>query len=479
MPNLKLLSNDDIESIHVASLEVLEKTGITVNNSQATQILANVGCKVESNIVTIPSSVIDEFLGKAPESFKLYTRDGLESHIVGGDNVIFNPGSSAIYITDSDSGEIRKAVTRDMVNLVQLVDNLDHIHAQSTAVVPTDVPGDISEWYRLYLILKNSTKPIVTGAFSKDGLLTMKRILEIVSGGSENLAKEPKAIFDCCPTSPLIWGDVSTQNLIDCATAGIPAEIVSAPQMGATSTVTIAGTLVQSNVEFLTGAVISQIINPGTPIIYGGCPAAFDMRTTSIRLGAVEAMMVASATAELGKNYGIPTHAYLGLSDSKTLDAQSGFEATLSVTIAALSRINVVSGAGMLTAVNCQSLEKLVFDNEICGTALRLIEGIRVDSTTLASDLIMKVGAGGHYLAEKHTRENLRKERLIPTDILSRESSDSWKKSGAKETRVRAKEIVDTKLRNHITSPLDEQIDGQLEDYLKDIVAKKGHSFTF
>lgn len=192
MPNLKLLSKDDIESIHVASLEVLEKSGITVNNSQATQMLADVGCTVDSNTVTIPSSVIDEFSGKAPKSFKLYTRDGQEGPLVGGNNIIFNPGSSAIYITDSDSGVIRQAVSKDMVNLVNLVDNLGHIPAQSTALVPTDVPGDISEWYRLYLILKNSTKPIVTGAFSKEGLLIMKQMLEIVSGSSENLAKEAR-----------------------------------------------------------------------------------------------------------------------------------------------------------------------------------------------------------------------------------------------------------------------------------------------
>ncbi|MHA1577276.1 MAG: trimethylamine methyltransferase family protein, partial [Candidatus Thorarchaeota archaeon] len=156
MTNFKLLSKDDIENIHVSSLEILEKKGITVNNSHALQILADVGCSVESEIVKIPSDVISEFLEKAPKSFKLFSRDGNESTLIGGDNVIFNPGSSAIYITDRETSEIRKATSQDMVNLVQLVNNLEHIHAQSTAVVPTDVHNEISEWFRLYLILKNS-----------------------------------------------------------------------------------------------------------------------------------------------------------------------------------------------------------------------------------------------------------------------------------------------------------------------------------
>jgi trimethylamine--corrinoid protein Co-methyltransferase len=152
--------------------------------------------------------------------------------------------------------------------LVRLVDGLEHIQAQSTSVVPSEAPKEISDLYRLYLVLKNSTKGIITGAFTKQGLIDMKRLLEIVGGGKDELENRPMAIFDVCPSSPLVWSDTACQNLIDCARFSIPAEIIPAPQMGATSPVTLAGTLVQSNTEFLSGVVISQLTRPGTPVIY-------------------------------------------------------------------------------------------------------------------------------------------------------------------------------------------------------------------
>ena len=300
----------------------------------------------------------------------------------------------------------------------------------------------------------------------------MKRMLEAAVGGSEELAQAPRAIFDCCPSSPLMWSDVTCQNLIDCARFSIPAEIVPAPQMGATSPVSVAGTLVQSNAEFLSGVVISQTVAPGAPIIYGGSPAAFDMRYCTARLGAIEAMVEACAAAEMGKHYGVPTHAYLGLSDSKAVDAQSGLESGLGIILAALAGVNIVSGPGMLACENCQSLEKLVVDNEICGMAYRLVEGVTVNAAAMAADVITKVGPGGHFLAEKHTRENLMKERFIPSDVICRLTPDSWRKSGSKDIVDRAKETVDRLLEEHAPTPLPPEAEDRLDEVFKEILAR-------
>ncbi|MBA7686647.1 hypothetical protein ES703_95098 [subsurface metagenome] len=321
MVKFRLLSKEDRDAIHEASLEVLEKTGVKVSNDQALGILKEAGCSVDGNMVRMSPSLVQEALKKAPESFQLYTRDGSRQHTVGGSEVIYNPGSAAIYFIDRKTHEMRRANAADFRELVRLTDALEHIHAQSTAMVPADVPEIISDLYRLYVILRHSDKPIITGAFTKEGLLDMVGMLEAVVGGKEELRERPRAIFDCCPSSPLMWSDVTCQNLIDCAEHGIPAEIIPAPQMGATSPVTIAGTLVEANAEFLSGAVISQLVEPGTPIIYGGSPSAFDMRYTTARLGAVEAVMAACASAEMGKHYGVPTQGYLGLSDSKASEA--------------------------------------------------------------------------------------------------------------------------------------------------------------
>ena len=472
----RYLSKDDIESVHSASLDVLERTGVLVKNQGAIELLEGAGCAVDSNIVRMPADLVEESLRKAPPSFELKTRDGGGSLMVEGDSVIYNPGSAAIYFIDRESGEMRRAVSEDLAQMVRLVDALEHIRAQSTAIVPEDVPEGISDLYRLYVILKNSTKPVVTGAFTKEGLLDMKRMLEAVVGGREKLARAPRAIFDCCPSSPLMWSDVTCQNLIDCAEQGIPAEIVPAPQMGATSPITLAGTLVQSNAEFLSGAVISQLAKPGAPIIYGGSWAGFDMKHCTARLGAVEAAIAACAAAEIGKHYGIPTHAYLGLSDSKAVDAQSGFESGLGITLAALSGINVVSGPGMLACENCQSLEKIVIDNELCGTAYRLVEGVSFDIGTLATNVILKVGPGGHFLAERHTRENMMKEHFIPSEVLCRLSPDAWMKGGSKNTVDRARESVERVLGEHEPEPLPEEAEEELDRVFEGILARHGIS---
>jgi len=474
MPRISFLSRNDIEAIHASSLEVLEGTGVLVKDPNAVELLEGAGCRVEAQVVHMPPSLVEECLKKAPSSIGLHMRDGDGNLEVGGDNVIYNPGSSVIYIIDRDTGEMRRALTRDLVQLVRLVDALEYVHAQSTAIVPADVSEAISDLYRLYIILKNSSKPIVTGAFTKEGLIDMKRMLEAVVGGPEELAKAPRAIFDVCPSSPLMWSDVTCQNLIDCAKSGIPAEIISAPQMGATSPVSIAGTLIQSNAEFLSGVVISQTMVSGAPIIYGGSPVAFDMRYLTAPDGAVESMIAACTTAEIGKYYGVPTHAYLGLSDSKVVDAQTGFESGLGIFLAALARVNIVSGPGMLATENCQSLEKLVIDNEICGMAYRLVNGFSLEGLALATDIIAKVGPGGHFLAEKHTRENLMREQFMPSDVFCRLTPDSWRKSGSKNTVDRAKETVDKLLTDHVPKPLPLDVEERLDRVFKEILARHG-----
>jgi trimethylamine--corrinoid protein Co-methyltransferase len=478
MVDFRLLSREDVDAIHGASLDTLEKVGVLMKNEPAIELLREAGCAINIDVVRIPSSLVQESLKKAPETFQLHSTDGGPQHTVGGSNVIYNPGSAAIFFIDRETHEMRRANAADFVDLVRLTDALEHIHAQSTAMVPADVPEIISDLYRLYVVLMNSGKPIVTGAFTKEGLLDMKAMLEAVVGGPEELRKGPAAIFDCCPSSPLMWSDVTCQNLIDCAEHGIPAEIIPAPQMGATSPVSIAGTVVEANAEFLSGAVISQLVEPGAPIIYGGSPSAFDMRYCTARLGAIEAVMTACASAEMGKHYGVPTQGYLGLSDSKAVDGQSSFESGMGIMLAAMTGVNIVSGPGMQASENCQSLEKLVIDNEYCGAAYRMIEGINVDSVSLAAEVIAKVGPGGHFLAERHTRENLRKERFIPSDVLDRLSPDAWVKAGSLDTTYRARERAEKILREHEPYSLPSDAAEGLQRTLEGILERYGISLS-
>ena len=451
-------------------MEVLRKTGIQVKNETALSLLKENGCTVVSNHVKIPTSLVKASIKKAPSSFDLYTRDGHKACTIGSEHVIFNPGSSAVYFKDRKTKGIRKGTLNDCVELVQLVENLEYIKAQSTALLPSDVPEQLSGLYRLYIILKHSSKPIVTGAFRKEGVRNMKLLLEVVAGGSEELAHKPRAIFDCCPTSPLSWDDVPLQHLIDCSSPPLPTTLVPAPLLGATSPITIHGTLVQSNAEILSGLVISQLVNPGSPVIYGGATGSFDMKYATPRFSAVEAMLAACASSEIGQHLGLPTHAYLGTSDAKTEDSQSGFESGTGMVLGALSGINVVSGPGMLAHLNCQSLEKLVIDNELCGSAYRLSRGIDFENKGIITELIAKVESSGNYLKQKHTSEKLRSEHFMPSDVICRLTPYAWTEGGSKTTLDRAHKKVNSILRNH-TPEYPAQID-ELEKTFAEIQKK-------
>ena len=280
--------------------------------------------------------------------------------------------------------------------------------------IPGDVHEDIADRYRVYIALMYSTKPVVTGTFKVDAFRVMHEMLSAVAGDQDALREKPMAIFDCCPSPPLKWSDLTAQALIDCARTGIPAELVSMPLTGATSPVTLAGAVTQHCAENLSGIVIHQLASAGAPIIYGGSPACFDMRKGTTPMGAVETQMIDGAYAEIGKHLGIPTHAYMGLSDSKTVDYQAGMESAMGATIAALSGVNNVSGPGMLDFESCQSLEKLVLDHEVCGMALRLASGIELRDDPIALPLISEALEKKEFLSLPHTARWFRKEAYSP-----------------------------------------------------------------
>jgi len=456
-------------------MKILEEIGVKIYNDNALKLLTNAGVEVEFNnkLARIPQHLVKECLVKAPSTIKLYSHNGKNDRVLEGNKVTYNPGSAALFILDSNTGEVRRPLTKDLVALVRLTDALEFIQAQSTALVVSDAPEDVVDRYRLYIVLKNSPKAIITGTFSIDGLYDMKQMLEAVAGGEKELARKPRAIFDTCPSAPLKWSELLSQNLIDCAKFNIPAEILPMPQLGATGPATLAGSLVQHNAEFLSGLVMAQITKPGAPVIYGGSPTTFDQKYCTARLGAIETIMLGCAYAQIGKYYGLPTHMYLGLSDAKIVDAQCGFESGLGITLGALAGVNVMSGPGMLNFENCQSLEKLVIDNTICGMALRLVEGVRVDNETMALDLIKKVGPGGVYLAEKHTLEWTKKEQLLPSDLIDRQEFKAWQGAGSKDIVKRAREIVQKTLREHQPEPLPSDVAKDLDNVMKDIMKRR------
>jgi len=345
---------------------------------------------------------------------------------------------TAIHILDGRTGAIRKPLTPDYISYAKLMGKMDHIASQSTALIPSDVHERISDSYRLYLSLLYCEKPVVTGAFTIEAFGVMKDLQVIIRSSEEKLAAKPLTVFSCCPTSPLKWSDVTSQNLVDCANHKIPVEYISMPLPGFMSPVTLVGTLVQHTAETLSGLVISQLTNPGTPVLYGGSPAFFDYRFETTPMGSVSTMMIDCACNEIGKHLGLPTQAYISLSDSKRLDAQAGLESSMGATLAALAGINNISGPGMLDFESCFSPEKLVVDNEVCGMMVHMVRGIEPKEDFPSQPIFEELLREKHLIISPHTRKYLKGEEYFPGPVINRTNRSRWEEEGGLSLQQRA-----------------------------------------
>ncbi|MGD9344487.1 MAG: trimethylamine methyltransferase family protein [Candidatus Aminicenantes bacterium] len=476
-PKLELLGNELIKKILDEAYLILENQGVYIENDEALDLLREAGMKVDatSRRVRITAQLVEDCLSSTPSSLKMYDRTGEIEYYLGGDDVHFDPGSSAVTIMDSETQQERKAVTNDLIRFTHLTDCLENLHFQSTGIISTDVTEAVSDSYRLYIGLLFSKKPIVTGTFRVEGFEPMHRMLVAVRGSEQKLAEKPLAIFDACPSPPLKWSNLTAQSLIDSARSGIPSELISMGMTGATSPITITGTLVQHVVENLSGLVICQLAQRGSPVIFGGCPLSFDMRRGTTPIGAIETMMIDSAYVQIGKHLGLPTHSYMGMSDAKINDAQGGFETGIGVVLAALAGVNVISGAGILDFIRCQSLEKLVIDNEICGMAYRLIEGIDQRDDPIALDLFKDFAADTQFLSLPHTKKWYREEHTFPR-LIDRDSYDIWVSKGRKSITSRAKEELENLLQKNPPPLPDRETQKSLKEIMLSDARRSGMS---
>ena len=290
-PRLQLLSTDLIERILAEAFALLTNPGVRVGSPLVIDLLRASGVDVFDGVARFTESLVRRCLESVPHSFYLYNRDGETAVHYGGDDVHFDPGSCCVQILDPDTLDARPSLTADLVSLVQVTEMLPQFAAQSTAMVCGDQPSEIGDIYRLFVVLQYSNKPIVTGSFSAEGLGGMIDMLAADAGGRNQLRKKPRAIFDVCPSPPLNWSEFGAHNLLDLAGAGVPAEIVSMPLAGAAAPVTLAGSITQHAAETLAGITLHQLAAPGAPIVWGGAPAIFDMRSGTTPMGAIETAM--------------------------------------------------------------------------------------------------------------------------------------------------------------------------------------------
>ena len=474
-PKIRFLTDELSARIISEARELICRLGVEIHNETALSLLHDHGARIDHarNRAYYTDDIIDRAIKATPRGFTLYDSLGNPAVELSGYKVNYTPGSAAINILDYESDRQRRPLASDYVNYARLMTGMQHVASQSTAMVPSDVHERISDSYRLYLSLLFCEKPVVTGTFTIEAFEIMKDLQVIVRGTEKILADKPLTVFSCCPTSPLKWSDVTSQNVIDCARYSIPVEYIAMPLSGFMAPVTLVGTLVQHTAETLSGLAISQLTRPGAPVLWGGSPAIFDLRYETTPMGAMETMMIDCAYNEIGKNLGIPTQAYIALSDAKLLDAQAGLETGMGAALAALAGINNISGPGMLDFESCFSLEKLVLDNEICGMTFRMLDGIEPREDFPALPRFEELLSEQHLLISEHTRKYLRQEIWFPGPTIDRANRSRWQEEGSRTLKQRAHEVVEkilsevhpVRLPDHITRELTSRMSAEARKF--------------
>ncbi len=467
---LRILSNEDLRQIYVATLHLLEKQGVKVENEKALNILAKSGAMVDKRrkIAKIPGYMVEEAIKKAPKSIRLCGRNRNQDFILEGKRAYFGSGVGTTHIYDLYTGEYRKTRKRDVEDAFKLSDALPNIDHAWGLFSCTDVPSSVVGLHELEAGLTNTTKHICIYTWhGKPQINKQIEMAKLVAGGEEELRKRPLVTLYNEPHSPLTYGKDYLDSLMEWAKAGLPQIWYPAPMSGATSPVTMAGTLVQGWAESLGGLVIAELINPGTPFIVGTGTFLMDMKTSSIVYASAECMLLAVAIAQIAHYLDIPLFGLAGASDSQVLDGQALAESAMYLAISALAGQNLIHDLGYLASGLTGSLELLTICDEIVAMVKRIAKGIKVNDETLALGVIEKVGFGGNYLKEKHTRKHFWTEHLVP-DLMNRDFHSGWVKKGGKTLEERAREKTKKLLKEHEVEPLDKEVKKKIEEIIKE-----------
>jgi trimethylamine--corrinoid protein Co-methyltransferase len=456
-PGLRVVPDELIAQILTEAKRILAEIGIEVRGPRLRALLLEHGLPLRDTAgdgprVLFPAEVVERAIETAPREFTLYTRDGQPHATLGGDRVHFVPGSSGLKVLDHRSGEARLANTRDFIEYVRLADGLEHIAYLATAFSTNDLEPQVSDAWRLYLCLLNSLRPVVSGAFTEHGTPRMAEMMQVFRSDRADLRARPMSIFTITATGFYRYSEDSCQNLLDCAEWGIPVEIVPVTLMGLIAPVTLVGATVMHVADVLAGLTMAQLVRPGHPVLFGGAPAAFHMKTAQSPMAAIEALYLDTAYVAVAKHLGLPTQSYMALSEGKFIDAQAGAETFGSALLAALAGVNSVSGPGMLDYVLTFSLEKLVLDNELCGQALHFVRDYEVKEDLPTLDLVRQLLAEKHLLTSEHTLKYWPRELYLPGPVYDRTNREQWAKEGSKDLPRRMREEVERRLANY-TSP--------------------------
>jgi len=464
------LSEEQVKTIHDASLTILEKTGISYEEGlgDTAEMLQKNGAAVDRDKRKIKFSkdLLMEQVAKAPEQVILYGRDSKNDLNLSEDRVHLGTGGAAIKIIDPETDEVRSTTLADLYNVSRLVDQLDNIHFLVRPCIPTDIPENAYDINMYYACLKATTKHVMSGVNNEEGLHKVLDLASMIAGGKDKFKEKPFiSVITSFAISPLKLCTQSTHIMQEANRHNIPVALSCAPMAGSTSPLTMAGTLAQIHAEQLVGITICQLTNPGAPILYGGIPGMANLKTMGYLGGAVECGMMNAAIHQLSRFVKVPNYNSSGLSDSKVPDAQAGWEKALTAVLASMGGSNYIHhSAGMLESMLTIAHEQFVIDDEIIGNCCKVLKGIDVDPEHLALEVIDSVGPGGNFMVSPHTMTHMRTEYFNGIGVADKKSRAKWEKEGSLDTRARAKKIAKELLEKSESSYIPDEIDKAIRE---------------
>jgi len=436
------LTEDAISRIHQTVMRIIEEVGFEVNSEAALRLFEQAGAWVdrEERRVRLSQAKALKLIGLAPPEVRLCGQEEKHDVLLGDSRVYTGTGGTALYIYEPATKQKRPATLEDLKRIARLVNRLDNIHLFMLPTYPNGLPIELVDGNRFFAGLDNTTKHIMGGVYTLDGVKQVLRMAEIVAGSAEKLSQRPLISMVACSISPLKMDDQYGDLVIEIAQRGIPLVCPAEPLCGATSPITLAGNLVVQTADSLMGVMLTQIVKPGTPVIFGSVATNTDLRDLKYLAGSVEMGLLNAAGAQMAQFYHLPFYATGGMTDAKVLDAQSGYESAISSLLCALAGANFIhDAAGMMEFALTACYEKFVIDNEILGMVMRAVDGIKVNKDTLAFDLIKEVGPGGNFVTAKHTRRFMRREHYRPS-LSDQNTRERWETKGGKNIWQKAGE---------------------------------------
>ncbi|WKY49196.1 glycine betaine--corrinoid protein methyltransferase [Eubacteriaceae bacterium ES3] len=462
-----ILTQDEIDKIHQNSMRILREIGVEFSYEPALEVFRKNNQRVEGHRVYLDTEFVENMIEKAPQSFTLHARNPENNLVCGGGESLYMPGYGAPFIYEAD-GTKRDATMADYDNFVKLAGASKHLHMTGgTVCEPTDINENIRHMKMAYSHITNSDKVFMGSSSGYEYAMDAIEMAAILHGGKDVIKEKPALICLINSVTPLKYDDRMLGGLMAYAQTGQAMVIASLVMSGSTGPATLAGALSLQNAEVLAGITLAQCINPGTPVVYGSTSAISDMGTGSLSIGNPENALFTSASAQLSRFYGVPCRGGGGLTDAKTVDAQAGYESMMLLMAASTTGVSfVLHSAGIMQYYMAMSYEKFIIDEEMCGMLKRYLAGFDMSSDEkMAFEVIEKVGPGGHFLTQKHTRKNFKTEFYRP-GLSDRQSYDGW----AKESLTacdRATAKWKAVLESYQPPALDEAVNKELLAYME------------